>query len=123
MSVPAARRAPAAGTLFLAMAISFSSFPPAFAAEPPAASSDYILQMARVDLLIRKRQFVQAADELGRVPKEHQEDPLFQKYTEKVTSALYTPKERAAAAPGGGGVCPAEHGDGAAARDAAQAGR
>ena|GEM_PF-416507 len=77
-----------------------SSFLTAFAAEPPVASSDYILQMARVDLLIRKREYTRAAEELGRVPKERQEDPLFQKYTEKVTSALYSPKERSAAAPG-----------------------
>ena len=71
---------------------------PAWAAEPP--SSDYILQMARVDLALRKREFQQAADELGRVGKEHQEDPLFHRYTEKVTAGLYGPRERSAGAPG-----------------------
>ncbi len=84
---------------FLAAAIFVSTichWPFAAFAEP---SSDYILQMARVDLLIRKRQFTQAADDLGRVSKEHQEEALFQEYTQKVTSALYAPKERAAAAP------------------------
>ena len=61
---------------------------PAFAAEPPPAS-DYVLQMSRIDLLIRKRQFPQAADELGQISKEHQEDALFQRYTQRVVAALY----------------------------------
>jgi len=70
---------------------------PAFAAE---LSSDYILQLARVDLMIRKREYLQAAQELGRVPKAYQSDPLFQKYTDKVVAALVGPNARAAAQPG-----------------------
>ena len=76
---------------------------PVCAAEP---SSDYILQIARVDLALRKREFQQAADELGRVGKEHQEDPLFHRYTERVAAGLYRPRERSAAAPGAGSARP-----------------
>ncbi|MDO8730834.1 MAG: hypothetical protein Q7J69_06610 [Candidatus Omnitrophota bacterium] len=85
----------------LAMTVELLLAPlPSFAAELPAVSSDYILRMARVDLAVRKRDYTQAADELGRVPKEHQEDPLFRKYAEKVTSGLYSQKVRAAVGPG-----------------------
>lgn len=61
----------------------------AMAQEPPG---EYLLQMARVDFLVRKRQFPQAAEELGRIPKAQQEDPLFQQYVEKVLAALYGPE-------------------------------
>lgn len=85
-----------AGILILAILLPS----PAFAAEPP---SDYLLQMARVDFYLRKQQFTQAAEELGRVPKDRQSEPLFQKYAEKVMAELYGPltkKAPAAAAPG-----------------------
>ncbi len=65
--------------------------PSALAAEP---GSEYVLQMARVDLMIRKHQFVEAAEELGRVPKGHHSDPLFQRYLGKVLAGLYSPPSR-----------------------------
>jgi len=86
--------------VFCALAVSAQFLLPPFPVLAVEPSSDYILQMARVDLLIRKRQFLQAADELGHVPKLYQEEPLFQKYTDKVVAALYSPKARAAAGPG-----------------------
>ncbi len=77
-------------------------YSPAFAAETP--SSDYVLQMARVDFYLRRQQIPQAAEELGRISKEHHSDPLFQKYADKVLSELYSPdtkkSEAAARAPG-----------------------
>lgn len=64
---------------------------PAFAAEPPG---DYLLQMAKVDYHLRQGEFARAVEELGRVPKEQQGDPLFQKYTDKALKGLYGPDNR-----------------------------
>lgn len=54
--------------------------------------------MARVDLLVRKREFQLAADELGRVSKDFQNDPLFQRYADRVLAQLYGPRARRAQA-------------------------
>lgn len=74
---------------------------PVFAVE---STSDYMLQMARVDFYLHRRQFTQAAEELGRVRKEFQTQPLFQKYADKILAELYGPQSQktraAASAPG-----------------------
>ncbi|MBI3322430.1 MAG: hypothetical protein HYZ94_01975 [Candidatus Omnitrophica bacterium] len=75
--------------LGLVLAVSFSGVP-AFAVEP-GGNGEYLLQMAKVDYFLRQRQFTQAAEELGRVPKDQQEDPLFQRYAEKVMAGLHGP--------------------------------
>ncbi len=59
---------------------------PAHAAEIPA---DYLTRMARVDFLMRRQEFKLAAAELGQVPKEQQQDPLFRKYADRVIAELY----------------------------------
>ena len=75
---------------FLAMTLMVAvSLSPCTANAMQNASSDYLLQMARVDFLIRRQQFQQAAVELGQVPKERHEDPLFRQYADRVIAELY----------------------------------
>jgi hypothetical protein len=51
-------------------------------------SSEYLLQMTRVDFLMRRQKFQQAAEELGRIPHDQQSDPLFRRYAGRIMEKL-----------------------------------
>ncbi len=63
--------------------------PGAFAEE---FSSPATLRAARADYLFRQRQYAQALQELGQLPKETQEDPLFRSRVERALASLYQPR-------------------------------
>ena len=54
--------------------------------------SDFILQMARVDLHLRKQEFTEAAQKLGQIQKEFHSDPIFQRYSQRALANLYSAK-------------------------------
>jgi len=53
-----------------------------------------MLLMARVDYHLHRQEFDRAAYELGQVPKEFQDTALFQIYSQRVLSALYSTQAR-----------------------------
>ena len=87
------KRVPDGRRVLLALTMLATAFPcpPAFAdaQEPPG---DYIFQMAKVDYLLRQREFTRAAKELGRMPKERHDDALFERYVERALVGLFGPQ-------------------------------